>query len=136
MSAEGTDSERLADVVMIRVETSESGWALSEQAWSWLGELRWIHLQSDGRGLRGILAGSESSVVSKLAALTRDLEELGVVEVREDVALLRAPASIEHVGVLRDRLSAAGIEAHGLLVTDGRPAAVIDRWRADAAAAL
>jgi hypothetical protein len=132
------DAGVLTDVVMIRVETSESGWALSSETWSALSGLQWLHLQSDGRGLRGVVAKPEgkSTIVSELGALTRDLAELATVEIRDDVVLYRAPASITHVGELRSRLAEAGIEPRGLLVSGARPWAVIDSWRADAARGL
>lgn len=133
MSEQGSPPQRLADVVTIRVETTETGWALSAQTWEALEQIRWLHLQSDRRGLRGVVKRDASSPdpVEVLGPLTRDLAELGTVEIRDDVVLLRSDDA--SVVALRRRLAEAGIDPLGVLVMDGRPAAVLEAWRAAAA---
>jgi hypothetical protein len=131
MSGSESQHELVTDVVTLRVETTETGWALSSETWSALSALPWLHLQADRRGLRGVLRrGGDSDPIEALGGLTRDLAELGTVEVRDDVILVRPEAS--NFSDLNERLSKAGIEPVGLLIADGHPAAVLESWRADA----
>jgi hypothetical protein len=135
MPQEGSQPPPLADIVTIRVETTETGWALADETWAQLERLSWLQLQSDRRGLRGIVPRNDAGPdpVEVLGPMTTQLAELATVELRDDVVLFRPGTGT--VRELRQRLAKAGIEPLGMLVVDGQPAAVVESWRAEAARA-
>ena len=120
----------------MRVDTTADGWGLDVV--TRLVELPWRLVQIDRSGLRGVLE-TDGDAVASLGAITSVVEDLNVVEVRDDVAvaLVHASSSDERTifaAAIGTALAAMGGEPLGMFADGATVGVAFERWRRDALA--
>ena len=127
------------DAIAVRIEVPETGWATSAAVVSTLGELGVRCLSVDRGGVRAIAVPSDlAQWTARFGELTRRLDELATVELRDDVAVLVGDAPADAVVQLQRwhaSLTAADVPLRGAFAGSSEICIVVDRWRADAAKA-